>query len=276
MGELRQLTALGVDYGNLVWNILDQSPDCIKVLSPLGELEYMNPNGRVAMEIDDFAQVSGQPLADLWPEESRPLLRDAIYKAALGQKSRFEAYCPTAKGNPRWWEVSVSPIRAADGRVSHVLCSSRDLSWWKEEELRKEAADGRAMHRARNHLAAIGALARLSLGGDPLGKQVSARLLDRLERLTSVFDLISDRATLIPLGVIVDRSLSKMRGDPSCRIDPAPKVMSTATRRGRWQSCWVNWKPMRLRMARCRHWAVGSIWHLCGIAVSSSLRGAKR
>ena len=65
----------------------------------------MNRNGRCAMGIDDFALVAGKNWWDLWPEEAQPLIRDAVAKAQDGEHSRFEAFCPTAKGDPRWWDV---------------------------------------------------------------------------------------------------------------------------------------------------------------------------
>ncbi|WP_404979627.1 PAS domain-containing protein [Croceicoccus sp. BE223] len=55
------------------------------------------------------------------PEESRPLLIAAIACAAGGAKDRFKGYCPTAKGSPRWWEVSTSPICDRDRRPARLL-----------------------------------------------------------------------------------------------------------------------------------------------------------
>lgn len=48
--------------------ILDQSADCIKVISSQGTVDYMNRNGQCAMEIDDFCAVAGQLWTSLWPE----------------------------------------------------------------------------------------------------------------------------------------------------------------------------------------------------------------
>lgn len=44
----------------LLGAVLDQSLDCIKVIGPTGRLDFMNRNGRCAMEIDDFALVAGR------------------------------------------------------------------------------------------------------------------------------------------------------------------------------------------------------------------------
>ena len=110
--------------GAMLAAILDQSADCIKVISAAGTVEYMNRNGQCAMEIDDFCAVAGQDWTSLWPLDARPTIAQAIATARNGQPSRFEAFCPTAKGTPRWWDVSVSPLRRP-GRPSGPSRSCR-------------------------------------------------------------------------------------------------------------------------------------------------------
>ena len=62
--------------------VLDQSADCIKVIGPEGTLDFMNRNGRCAMEIDDFAMVAGKLWWDLWPDDTAPLIREAFEKGS--------------------------------------------------------------------------------------------------------------------------------------------------------------------------------------------------
>jgi hypothetical protein len=78
--------------------ILAQSMDCIKVISPTGQLDFMNRNGRCAMEIEDFSLVAGRNWEELWPEEFRPVIRDAVDRAARGKAtgSRRSARPPRA------------------------------------------------------------------------------------------------------------------------------------------------------------------------------------
>lgn len=102
-------------------SILDASPDCIKILDLDGRLRFMNGNGLCAMEIDDFSTVERSPWPSLWPAEAHQRLEEALEAARDGAISRFEAFCPTAIGTPRWWHVTVSPIRDGTGRVSRIL-----------------------------------------------------------------------------------------------------------------------------------------------------------
>jgi signal transduction histidine kinase/DNA-binding response OmpR family regulator len=108
-------------------SVLNGSTDCIKILRPDGTLEFMNANGICLMEIDDFAPFKGKSWVSLWPAESRVLLSDAINNALRGNHSRFEALCPTAKGTPKYWEVTVSPVKGQTG-VEWLVSISRDIT----------------------------------------------------------------------------------------------------------------------------------------------------
>lgn len=107
---------------------VDQSLDCIKLISPGGTVEYMNRNGLCAMEIDNFSNIFGKTWASLWPIESRALVAKSLIRANKGEDVRFEAFCPTFKGTPRWWDVSVSSVSDSDGKRIGYLSISRDVT----------------------------------------------------------------------------------------------------------------------------------------------------
>ena len=119
---------LGESEGGFLLAMVQQSPDCIKLIDADGSLSFMNYNGQCAMQIDDFAALRGAEWASLWPEEARPMIRDAVRRGLEGESSRFEAACPTARGEARWWDVAVSPVRGADGRVQRLASISRDIT----------------------------------------------------------------------------------------------------------------------------------------------------
>ena len=130
--------------------VLDQSADCIKVIGPNGSLDFMNRNGRCAFGIDDFNLVAGKDWWDMWPTESQHLVRNAIVTARDEGRARFEAYCPTTKGEPRWWDVTVSPLRDERGEVRGLISISRDVSAdVRARELRDTTA-AEMKHRLRN------------------------------------------------------------------------------------------------------------------------------
>ena len=112
---------------NMDW-AFEQSPDCIKIMDGDGSLQAMNRNGQCAMEIDDFSAVHGGLWPTLWPESARPKLEAAMASARRGESAHFDAFCPTAKGTPKWWDVLVTPIIGSDGKVANLLAVSRDIT----------------------------------------------------------------------------------------------------------------------------------------------------
>ncbi len=117
-------------------DILENSPDCVKVLDAAGHVVGINANGQCLMEIDDIAAVEGRAWCDLWPDEGQTEVLAAIEAARSGGTGRFQRFCPTAKGTPKWWDVIVAPIRDAEGEVVRFISVSRDISERKQAELK--------------------------------------------------------------------------------------------------------------------------------------------
>lgn len=180
----------------LLGAVLDQSLDCIKVIGPTGRLDFMNRNGRCAMEIDDFALVAGRNWWDLWPEASRHLVEGAVVRAQAGESSRFEAFCPTAKGSPRWWEVSVAPLRDKSGELRGIVSTSRDITDRVNSAELRDAAAEEMKHRLKNAYALAGAIMTAAARGSPERQDFAGEVLDRLHRLSVAQTLLLDPAAL--------------------------------------------------------------------------------
>ena len=121
--------------------ILESSRDCIKAVDLAGRLIYMNDPGQSLMEIDDFSTVANSQWLEFWQGSERELAQTAFNTALAGGVSQFDGYCPTLKGTPKWWEVVVTPIFAADGNVSQILSVSRDITDRKRIEAARLAAE---------------------------------------------------------------------------------------------------------------------------------------
>ena len=122
-------------------SLMDASPDCVKVLDLDGRVLQMNMPGLCAMEIDDFGSVYGQTWESLWPAEARGNIEQSVARALAGAASSFQAFCPTAKGSPKWWEVTVSPVRdSVGGSVVQLLSISHDITERKQAEEKLRAA----------------------------------------------------------------------------------------------------------------------------------------
>lgn len=113
---------------NLNWQFFEASPDGVKIIAPDGRLLFINGNGLRALEAEDASEISDRSWIELWPDPSRSEAEAAFRQACSGHSTRFTAPRPTAKGTPRWWDVVISPIKDADGKVVSVLSISRDVT----------------------------------------------------------------------------------------------------------------------------------------------------
>lgn len=69
--------------------VLDQTSDCIKLISLEGEIEYVNHNGLRALGLADGSQLVGRQWAEIWPEAGRARVLNAVSRGRRGQTDRF-------------------------------------------------------------------------------------------------------------------------------------------------------------------------------------------
>ncbi|MDQ2972979.1 MAG: PAS domain-containing protein [bacterium] len=65
-----------------------------------------------------------------------PKAKAAFAKAQAGELGYFEGLCPTLKGTPKWWEVTIVPLKNDRGEIDWILSMSRDVT--ELHNLRKE------------------------------------------------------------------------------------------------------------------------------------------
>lgn len=170
----------------LMAGMLDQSEDCVKILDTDGRINFMNSHGRCIMEIDDLSAVSGRTWDSLWPDESSERIRDAIAGAQSGSAVRFEAFCPTAKGTPKWWEVTVTPVLKPDGEPFAIMTVSRDVSERRQASESLETMAQEMRHRLRNAFAVSSAIAQASGRQEPAHREFADTLAQRFGALSLV------------------------------------------------------------------------------------------
>lgn len=113
--------------------IVDSSPDCIKVLDLEGNIKFISHRGLQSLHVADADLVVGKQWIDMWPDEVRPLVADALAIARKGETSRFNAGRPDAEGKREWWDVMVAPLKNESGNVTQLLSISRDLTEFREQ-----------------------------------------------------------------------------------------------------------------------------------------------
>lgn len=125
----------------LARSLIESSPDCVKVLDLEGRLLTMNSAGMRQLRIADVQRYCGADWTAFWEGKDRDAAKAAIQEARSGGIGQFEGYCPATTGEPRWWEVIVTPILDSAGQPSNLLCVSREISERRrtEEQLRQTA-----------------------------------------------------------------------------------------------------------------------------------------
>jgi PAS domain S-box-containing protein len=127
--------------------ILESSPDCLKVLDREGAIQFMNFNGLCQMGIDDFSTFKNKSWWTVWGTENEALVKASVDKALTGETVHFTAFCPTAKGTPKWWDVMLSPVGKTGEAVQQIISVSRDITEQRltEEKIRESGERFRSL-----------------------------------------------------------------------------------------------------------------------------------
>ena len=131
-------------------SVIESGRDCIKVLDLEGRLLLMSAGGQRLMEVDDVSSLLGTSYLDFWRGSERAVAGKALATARAGSMSRFEGYCPTNKGVPKWWDEIVTPILGKDGVPEKLLVVSRDITEYKRTESALRESEERFRQLAEN------------------------------------------------------------------------------------------------------------------------------
>lgn len=215
-------------------SVVEASQDCIRVISPQGAVEYMNAQGKSLFEIEDFDGRNRQRYwPDMWPPESREAVEQALRAAQAGHAVAFRAFCPTAKGAPRWWDTTVSPI-LEDGRVNRVLATSRDVTGERTAEAHRQLLVNELNHRVKNTLATVQSIAKQSLRNAGVASDVRDALEGRLMAIAATHNVLTDQNwSAASLRQIVDSSVTPYSASPAqltitgddLQVSPKPAVV---------------------------------------------------
>ena len=107
--------------------IIESSHDCIKTLSLEGSLLWMNESGQKTLCIENIKDLIGKSWIEFWHQKDRPAALAQVQIAAGGGTGKFVGAFPV-QGQPRWWNVVLTPILGVSGKPEKILAVSRDVT----------------------------------------------------------------------------------------------------------------------------------------------------
>ena len=115
-------------------SIVESSSDCIKVLDLAANLLSMQ-NGQQLLGIEDIRPFLNKSWVEFWKGNDRQAAQAAIAAATAGGIGKFVGFFRTLRDEPKWWDVTISPIRDANGKPERLLAVSRDVTESKRAEM---------------------------------------------------------------------------------------------------------------------------------------------
>lgn len=116
--------------------IIDNEPECVKLVNPSGQLVEMNPAGLAMLEANSLEEAQNSSLIDyLLPEWRNDFI--ALHRRVMsGESGILEFEIQGLKGTRRWLETHATPLRDGDGNITMLLGITRDTTDRKHNEER--------------------------------------------------------------------------------------------------------------------------------------------
>lgn len=131
--ERKLIEAKLADSESRLRTIIENEPECIKIVDAKGRLVQMNPAGLAMIEADSEGQVVGRSVVDVIAPEFRDAYKELHQRVLAGESMQMEYEVIGLKGRRRWLETHAVPMTEANGNVVH-LAVTRDISKRKEAE----------------------------------------------------------------------------------------------------------------------------------------------
>ena len=120
--------------------IIEETPECIKIVGPEGSLLRMNGAGLRMIEAESWITVEGASTPNLIAEEDRATWLANHGRICAGEKLAWRFDIVGLKGTRRHMETHAVPIRLGDGRTGQ-LAITRDVGERRQTELALQSAN---------------------------------------------------------------------------------------------------------------------------------------
>lgn len=126
--------------------IIENEPDCIKVVDENGLLVQMNPAGLAMIEADSLEQVVGLPVIDVIAPEFKEDFSSLHKRVLAGESANLKFKIIGLKGRHRWLETHAVPMIDNGKRVHLAVTRDITASQEADADLRVAAAAFESQH----------------------------------------------------------------------------------------------------------------------------------
>ena len=155
-GQYRVQQALR-EREQLLRTIIENEPECVKVISADGQLREMNAAGLAMLEVDSLEEAQRVGLMTFLLPENRPAFVDLHRRVLKGESGVLEFEIIGRKGTRRWLETHAAPLIDPGGSQTMLLGITRDITERKRAE--EERRHMESQMRSAERMEAVGQLA---------------------------------------------------------------------------------------------------------------------
>ena len=132
----KQTEAALQEQKNFLSTVLENEPECVKVIGADGTVRQMNNAGLLMLEVNGVKEVNAYGLANFVLPEHRAAFMDLAGRVFAGETGVLEFQLQGKLGTRRWVETHAAPLRDAAGKITYLLGVTRDISRKRRAEER--------------------------------------------------------------------------------------------------------------------------------------------
>jgi len=109
-------------------SIIENEPECVKIVGVGGILQYMNPAGLAMIEADNLEPLVGKSVYPIIASKDRKAFIELTEKVLKGEQGTLRFEIVGLKGTRRWLDTHAVPLYDEHGKVTALLGLTRDIT----------------------------------------------------------------------------------------------------------------------------------------------------